>query len=98
MGRFEDFDYPEDRFDLAVCNRILQHIPDHSIAGVVAKLCDLCRLVYVNELTSSDDLHENYYMVRHDYQVLFSSNEFDLLEEGLIGKQTYSLYGPVRNT
>ncbi|MEZ4622850.1 MAG: class I SAM-dependent methyltransferase [Caldilineaceae bacterium] len=93
QGKVEELEYPTDRFTFAICNRILQHIPPAAINGAIGKLCTICRMVYVNELTESDQLHEEFFMFRHDYQALFAEHGFRLWETGVIGKQTYSLYG-----
>lgn len=92
-GRIEDLQFPPHRFDLAVCNRVLQHVPPHAIAHAVAQLCAICRRIYVNELAASDQLPEEFFMFRHDYPSLFAVQERTLLQEGRIGPQTYQLYG-----
>jgi 2-polyprenyl-3-methyl-5-hydroxy-6-metoxy-1,4-benzoquinol methylase len=92
-SNIEDLEFPPNRFDFAICNRVLQHIPARDIAGTVAKLSELCQHVYINELTSSDNLNENFYMIRHDYAALFAHSGFRLLEEGSLGEQTFELYG-----
>lgn len=92
-ARVEELKFPINRFDLAVCNRVLQHIPPHAIAESVSKLCKMCKMVYVNELSGSDELSEEFYMFRHDLRSLFTSNGLVILETGSLGKQTYHLYG-----
>ncbi|MFN8487853.1 MAG: class I SAM-dependent methyltransferase [Caldilineaceae bacterium] len=91
-GRLEDLNFAPTRFDLAICNRVLQHIPAHAIQRVVTKLCTVARSVYINELTVSDNLSENFYMVRHKYLALFDAHAFSVLEEGQLGDQTYQVY------
>lgn len=93
QGKVEELDFPAKRFDLAVCNRVLQHIPPRAIEGAIAKLCTISRLVYVNELTESDQLPEEFFMFRHHYPTLFAAHGFDRLENGAIGQQTYQLFG-----
>lgn len=93
LVRLEDLDEPPDSFDLGVCNRVLQHVPERSIARVIHNLCRACRTVYVNELTTSDDLHEVFFMKWHNYPLLFGNAGLDSLESGLIGKQTYFVFG-----
>jgi len=92
QGKVEDLNFPADRFSLAICNRVLQHIPPTMIAEAIGKLCTICQMVYVNELTDSDQLREEFFMFRHDYPTLFASHGFHLAESGTIGKQTYYLY------
>ncbi|MFZ4661234.1 MAG: class I SAM-dependent methyltransferase [Caldilineaceae bacterium] len=98
QGKVEDLDFPLHRFDLAVCNRVLQHIPPRAIEGAIAKLCTISRMVYVNELTESDQLPEEFFMFRHHYPTLFAAQGLDLLADGAIGRQTYQLFGLNDNT
>lgn len=90
--RLEALDFPANAFDLAICNRVLQHIPPHAIRQVTARLCYVARAVYINELSASDDLSENYYMVRHNYSALFGAHAFTIVDEGRLGEQSYQLY------
>lgn len=90
--RIEDLTFAANAFDLAICNRVLQHIPPHAIRPVVAKLCGMARSIYINELTTSDDLAENFYMVRHNYPALFGDHRFSVVAEGRLGEQTYQFY------
>jgi SAM-dependent methyltransferase len=95
QGRVEDLNYPTGYFDLAVCNRVLQHVPPHAIDLVVGQLCAICRQLYINELSESDQLPEEFFMFRHDYPRIFAKFQRGIVEEGRIGKQTYQLYGSV---
>jgi 2-polyprenyl-3-methyl-5-hydroxy-6-metoxy-1,4-benzoquinol methylase len=88
----EDVDFGGETFDLAICNRVLQHVPPHAIRKVVATLCTVAGRIYVNELTRSDDVSENLYMVRHGYRELFGENACFVVEEGRLGDQTYQVY------
>ena len=97
QGKVEDLDFPADRFSLAICNRVLQHIPPTMIAEAIGKLCRICRMVYVNELTDSDQLREEFFMFRHDYPAFFAEHGLYLAESGTIGKQTYYLYAANSN-
>jgi hypothetical protein len=49
-------------------------------------------MVYVNELTASDQLNEEFFMFRHAYPALFAEHGLALAESGVIGRQTYYLY------
>ena len=91
--KVEELQFEAQRFDLAICNRVLQHIPPAAISGAIAKLSTIARLVYVNELTQSDQLNEEFFMFRHDYGQRFAEVGLRLLESGQIGRQTYYLYG-----
>jgi SAM-dependent methyltransferase len=93
QGKVEDLDFPAERFSLAICNRVLQHIPPNLIAAATGKLATICRMVYVNELSDSDQLREEFFMFRHDYPTLFAEHGLQLIASGTLGKQTYSLYG-----
>jgi SAM-dependent methyltransferase len=84
-----DFDRP---FDLIVSNRVLQHVSRQEIAAVVHKLCACGRFVYLNELSASDGVPEDFWMVQHDYEQLFNARGWRLLERDFIGTQTYMLF------
>lgn len=92
QGKVEDLDFAPNRFSLAICNRVLQHIPPNAIRGAIAKLTTICEMVYVNELTTSDQLSEEFFMFRHDYPALFGEQDCQLVDSGIIGKQTYYLF------
>jgi len=51
--RLEDMDFEHNRFDMAISNRTLQHIPRQNIDTVIKKICFCCKSVYINELTDS---------------------------------------------
>src|SRR4029078_553212 len=91
-------EFPQDRFDLVVCNRILQHIPFSSLQGTLGKLCKISRMIYVNELTLNEDLPENFYMARYDYAALFAMRGFRIRQSGLIGNQCYRLFGRIHES
>jgi SAM-dependent methyltransferase len=88
----EELPIEELRFDLAICNRVLQHVPPLAINRVVARLARTAHRVYVNELSVTDGERENFYMVRHDYVALFANEGCGLVEEGLIGLQRYQVF------
>jgi 2-polyprenyl-3-methyl-5-hydroxy-6-metoxy-1,4-benzoquinol methylase len=92
-GPLEELKLPAERFDLAICNRVLQHIPPYAIRRVITILCTSAQRVYVNELTTSDHLAENFYMRHHDYPALFAEQNYQLLERGQLAEQTYQVYG-----
>lgn len=88
--------YPFLYFDLVVSNRVLQHIPPDQIERVIRKLTDLGRHIYVNEMSESDDSGQLYYLFKHDYRGLFKELDYTVLQEGLLGKQTWFLFGKKR--
>ncbi len=92
MG-IEELDYPPASFDIAVCNRVLQHVPYTHIGVGIQKLCGICRYVYINEFGASDQLDPTFWMNRHDYRHLFQRSSFACLESERIGPQTYHLFG-----
>ena len=89
----EELDYPPASFDIGVCNRVLQHVPQTHIDATIRKLCVICRYVYINELAASDQLDTTFWMNRHDYRRLFQQSGFTCLESDRIGRQTYHLFG-----
>lgn len=92
-GSLMALDFPDTCFDLCVCNRVLQHVPTTEIREVITRLARVSRLIYINELTDSDDLDQVFFMRRHDYGTLFGDLGLVCLESGLIGKQTYFVFG-----
>ena len=92
QGKVEDLAFPPQRFSVAICNRVLQHIPPNAIAGAIEKLCTICDMIYVNELTDSDQLNEEFFMFRHNYPALFARHSCQLVDSGIIGQQTYYLF------
>lgn len=93
QGQVEALALPVNSVDLAICNRVLQHIPPHAIASAIAQLCTCCRLVYLNELTERDGLPEEFFMFRHPYLQLFAAQGFHRLETGEIDQQHYQVFG-----
>jgi len=69
-----ELDFPESYFDLAICNRVLQHIPPAGVAAVIAAICRLCRAVYVSESLPESAECEEFYLFRHDYVGMFGTN------------------------
>jgi len=92
QGKVEELIFPANRFSVAICNRVLQHIPPNAIAGAIKTLSTICEMVYVNELTETDQLREEFFMFRHDYPALFAKAGCELVENGIIGQQTYYLF------
>lgn len=92
QGKVEDLDFPDKRFSVAICNRVLQHIPPNAIEGAMKRLCQISTMIYVNELTDSDQISEEFFMFRHAYPTLFAQQGFSLTTTGTIGKQTYFLF------
>jgi SAM-dependent methyltransferase len=93
QARIEELNYPPASFDIGVCNRVLQHVPQTHIGVSIQKLCSMCRYVYINELTASDQLNTMFWMNVHDYRCLFQQSGFTCLESERIGPQTYYLFG-----
>lgn len=89
--------YPDGHFDLAICNRVLQHIPSSEIEKAVRAICRMSKAVYVNELAATDAVAEDVYMVLHDYDSLMGRCGYTLARTGQIGAQTWRLYRPSRN-
>lgn len=88
----EALDDPVGSFDLAVCNRVLQHVPAHAITAAIRGLCRVSTAAYVNELSDSDAVDEEFYMLRHDYVQLFAAQGWTEMDEGRIGRQTWRLF------
>lgn len=82
--KVEALAFPPQRFDLVICNRVLQHIPPNAIESAIGKLCTIGKVIYVNELTESDQLDEEFFMFRHDYTALFAARGLRLQGTGHI--------------
>ena len=87
-----DLDFPPQFFDLAISNRVLQHIPANKISQYVKKLAQLCKYIYINEMCKSDLTAESYYMFHHKYEELFENNGFSIMNKGMIENQTWYLF------
>jgi len=79
-------------FDLAVSNRTLQHIPPEQIEEVIAALCRLCKGMYINELSGSDDAPPTPVMYIHDYKRMFADHGFEVTRSGTMSKQTWIVF------
>lgn len=88
-----EMNFPLQYFDLIVSNRVLQHIPRSDIEMVIKKLTDLGKNIYINEMFDSDYTGESFYMFKHDYAKLFSKYAFKVIQKGLLGRQTWFLFG-----
>jgi len=88
-----DLNFPKHYFDLIISNRVLQHIPHDEIEVVVKKLTGLGNYVYINEMSDSDYTGESFYLFKHDYIALFNKLGFKITQKGLIGRQTWFLFG-----
>lgn len=95
QGKVEEVALLPGYFDLAICNRVLQHLPPHAIANAVAHLCRRCRLIYINELTEQEPIPEEFFMFRHSYPQLFAAHGFQLRETGEIAEQRYQVFGQI---
>lgn len=92
QGKVEELALPVNCFELAICNRVLQHVPPRAIERAVAQLGTRCRLVYINELTERDRLREEFFMFCHAYPQIFAAQGFHLLETGEIEQQRYQVF------
>lgn len=85
--------FPSQSFDLVVSDRVLQNIPHSDIEKVIKKLTDLGKNIYINEMYDSDFSSESFYMFKHNYVKLFDKYGFKVIRKGLLGKQTWFLFG-----
>jgi len=88
-----EMNFSSQHFDLIVSNRVLQHIPHNEIEMVIKKLTDLGKNVYINEMSESDYTGESFHMFKHNYVKLFNKYDFKVIQRGLLGKQTWFLFG-----
>jgi SAM-dependent methyltransferase len=90
--RLQELSLPEGEFDLIVSNRVLQHIAPEEIRSVMAKLGKISRLIYLNELSESDQCGEQFFMFVHDYHRILGEEGFVRAEGGRAGRTTYALF------
>jgi SAM-dependent methyltransferase len=87
--------YAAGYFDLAVSNRVLQHVPPEQIAPVIGALCMLTRYVYINELSDTDICPApsgNAVMHKHHYESLFDAHGFGMVDSGMLAKQWWRVF------
>ena len=77
-----ELEFPENYFDLIVCNRVLQHIPPNKIENTIKKFSLFSNHIYVNELTNEEFNEIKYhaslsnYIFIHDYETIFRKLDF----------------------
>jgi 2-polyprenyl-3-methyl-5-hydroxy-6-metoxy-1,4-benzoquinol methylase len=90
--RLQELSLADDEFDLIISNRVLQHIAPAEIVSIIARLCKVAPLIYVNELSQSDPYGEQFFMFVHDYRRIFQEQSFVQAERGRMGLTTYLLF------
>lgn len=87
--------FPENYFDLAVSNRVLQHIPPQDVGMAAAAVCRMARYIYINEATPEEmgNSCEPFYMFIHDYPALFGKHGFVILREMKADNQRRFVFG-----
>lgn len=90
--RVQDLSVAADEFDLVTSNRVLQHIAPADIGSVIARLCNTSPLIYLNELSASDQVNESFWMFIHPYDRMMQEHGFVRAEQGRMGPQTYALF------
>src|SRR5262249_12870333 len=88
----QELSLANDEFDLIVSNRVLQHIAPAEIRPVMAKLAKISSMIYLNELSESDQLGEQFFMFMHDYDRILGELGFVRAERGRMGVTTYALF------
>jgi hypothetical protein len=71
-------------FDLAVCNRVLQHVRPATIDRAVRGICAAASSVYINEIAIEDVPDGIDYIFGHPYIALFDNVGFKLVSSGWI--------------
>jgi SAM-dependent methyltransferase len=79
--------------DLAVSNRVLQHVPRKYIDRAATAIAGLADCIYINEYRGSEGRAETWWMFRHDYDRLFGVHGLVVKRSGRIGGHTWALYG-----
>ncbi len=88
-----DLKFPKHYFDLVISNRVLQHVPYNKIEKIISKLTELGSKIYINEMFNSDYSSESFYLFKHDYTELFDKYDFKMVQKGLLGRQTWFIFG-----
>jgi 2-polyprenyl-3-methyl-5-hydroxy-6-metoxy-1,4-benzoquinol methylase len=71
-------------FDLAVCNRVLQHVRPATIDRAVRGISGAASSVYINEIAIEDVPDGSDYLFGHAYMALFDNVGFKLVSSGWI--------------
>src|ERR1019366_2692863 len=71
-------------FDLAVCNRVLQHIRPATIERAIRGISGAVSSVYINETTMEHAPRGSDYLFGNDYIALFDCVGFELVSSGWI--------------
>ena len=71
-------------FDLAVCNRVLQHVRPATIDRAVRGISGAASSVYINEIAIEDVPDGSDYLFGHAYMALFQNAGFKLVSSGWI--------------
>lgn len=71
-------------FDLAVCNRVLQHVRPATIDRAVRGISGAASSVYINETALEDAPDGSDYLFGHAYMALFDNVGFKLVSSGWI--------------
>ncbi len=90
--RLQELSLADDEFDLIVSNRVLQHIAPGEIRSVIGKLGKISPMIYLNELSESDQVGEQFFMFKHDYDRMLEEKGFVRAEGGPLGLTTYALF------
>jgi ubiquinone/menaquinone biosynthesis C-methylase UbiE len=100
-GGLERMNFPHKRFDLIICNAVLQHIPEKYIQETIKKLCFSGKKVYLCEFLGKKP---SKYVFIHNYEELFKKNNFFIIERGIkiddksIANREYLIFGPKKHS
>lgn len=99
LGSLEKYEIPQRHFDIAISNRVMQHLDEESLKKHLEILASLTDRIYINELTRNEcekrDLQQDnlgFYIFLHDYSALMEKHGFFLEKEFLVGDQSRRLY------
>lgn len=62
----KELEFPENHFDLVVCNRVLQHLGQNELESTLEEICRLGKFVYINESLPQDKYAESWYLKKYD--------------------------------
>lgn len=84
-------------FDLVISNRVLQHISYDEIDDVIASICRIGKIIYLNEITQAEMIylrqdHPAFYIFLHDYESLFRRQDFVATKKIITNGQVHYLF------
>ncbi|WP_394884630.1 class I SAM-dependent methyltransferase [Clostridium butyricum] len=81
----EELNYKENYFDIIISNRVLSTVTKENIKPVIQKICEISKMIYINEYQICDYSGECDYFFIHEYDKLLKKYNFECIEEYKLG-------------